>query len=1534
MGDISTVKVTFVDGLPFVVDKTVVITPEPQNGVPFNYDDPVANKRVGGMVNITARIRDDNGLKEFIWHGEDTTQFGATILSINPGAVAEYVKPLNAVQAGSLNASLYYMWLAGGTRTSVPFRGDNPPASLTWAAPALTHGGAAYADSSLKSKAYIDYEMSLTLDTRKVANKAGSLLNKAGTWTLSVLATDHTDFKMPANWTLQIDNYYPLGTYTGNGVAAGNSYQLQGLAWDTGAGVTVQGIKKVVAWFSRGPNFVPLNERDMGSGAAFKAAPGAITAAHGRTDANKDNPPSTATGNWNTNPINDGTSPILFPDLTYNRKYLADGTTPNPAYYKTNAANAKFISGIEIDRNEPTADNDGDGFLEGLADAGNNFQWYARIDTTKFLDGLLTVHYLVYDHAGNASYYSNTIFISNNPPKITSVDIGTDILGTGSTADPRGHRIVSANYGNTNVTVRNRQLSFTFTMQGDLGAKPFHYRFGYVSSRAPANANALKIGQIYAITAVGTVNWEAVGAPAGYGVGTTFMATDTTSFGVGTADLLTISNLKANNINSAAINDHVVTYTYTAGDFGTGSNQIPDATRNNAWFVLRVYNSLKIPMKPDMGAVEDGGTSQTGAGGVGVYSATGQFETWDQPFDVVRIGLNVANDDTIKPEVKLWDFNPGGETAGVNGLNGLGLAANGTAAQPPGSIDLTPNAAKSPNLLKGGLYNPRNNNRIIERSGHIEPRYAPSPGAGNVFIDGKHGSAVFLKDTLSGEVIVRGFAYDEQRLGAVYLRIDSPSTTGTEFKILQSDDSSSYNAARPGSRGLLVPVSGQPAFAYNQIGVEGHIVEWAYVWNTVNLPANFVAGDNVKIQVRVEDKRSAPNSSVARLHPNTGESTNGATILKGTNNGRHPLVLRNADGWRLDKASDMGYNRIAVTLAPYLNSLQRDASKGYSSLRSRQGWYSMSRGETVTAQGWNLKYPSGPTTVAFDTATGQVGAAVSTQTPTGITFTVPATAVSGNVILVANNVSTVNDRNDNRNPWNKDDYNLSVSGNELWIDDRAAHVWATDAGNGTNTADGNDRMQINGSETPTAPALTMAPRTGILWASWANTANAAVYMNNNQGAPGRIEILRNSGGGGQLTTTDIYFAEPQRSYAGEAVRPTMFYHSNRIYANVYSWWDAGGVKGYDPRGGGRFDTASAGEGHQYNVELVYHNKLNTQFEGSHRVVYRGDNIHVSYYDSKDKSIKYWFAKSGWQIGGGQYDGSHVVDSNGWKVPARHWINLDGGYDAEDINTPNPYPHRVRPSNSPVEGTWNFKRASMAGPWSSIDLQQSGNPVIAYFDQEHSTLRIAYANVAFNPQATDNNKVESATSGNFRVQYAMKSGDLNYNFAGEYVSMQIDQTNNDAHLAFFRSNSTQLIYLKLKWTGSSYEPYGPSIIVDEAGANGKWVDLVLDKNNRPWISYQDISRAGNFDGVKMAYYDPATYEKSGARSYDMNGVDKTGWETMNVPAIYKTSDGRTGIEVWPHRDTPASVTVTKTWAAAVGYTNPDFYRIAYYLKPRK
>ncbi len=1498
MGEIAVVKVTFVNGLPFVVSNSTIITPDPKNGKPFAYT--TNNQNIGGTFTITTRIRDDNGLKELTYHGENTTAWSTNIFSIvPPGGATNYAKPVTVVPAANLVSGTYYLVLEGPNRTNLPFKYDGTsasiPAGMVSASPALNEtGDTPYNDTAHTAgkKGYIEYELRLRFDSTTLMNKDQQLfVNRAGHYALSILATDHTDFKMPLELTLNIDNFFPLGTYTGNGVAVGASYQLQGLAWDTGAGVTVQGIKKVVAWFSRGEQFIPLNEKAMGSGAAFRAAGDPITVAMGRTDTNSGTAPALTT-------INGGGSTIKFPDLRYTRKYVDnDGVTPNSSYYNLNSP---YISGVEIDANEPTQDNDEDGFLEGMADAGTNYQWYGRIDTTKFYDGLLTVHYLVYDKAGNASYYSNTIFISNNPPKVTSVDIGTDVLNVGFTTDPRGHRTISANYGNTNFTVRNKQVSFKINISGDDGAKPFHYRFGYVTNRVSKPASALVTGKIYSIEAVGTVNWTAVGAPEGYGVGTTFMATDHTSFGAGSALELTISSLQANNTNA-----HEVTYNYTSSDFSA----IADTTiPNDAWFVLRVYNSLKIPMIPDDGYMANGGDGHLGPDNttpvysVGPYgNPDRRFNTWDQPYDVVRIGLNVANTDTVKPEVKLWDFNPGGEAAGAAG-----------AAQPPSSINLTPNAALSPNLLKGGLYNPKNHNRNIERSGHIEPRFAATQNS--YFIEGNYGSATFAKDTLSGEVILRGFAYDDQRLGTVYLSIN-----GVEFPILRSDDTTAYNAANPGSRGLLVPVSGQNASVYNQIDVAGHMAEWAYVWNTAALPAGLVAGDNVKVQVRVEDKRSSPNSSVTRLHPNTGEATNGSTILAGSNDGRYPLVLRNADGWRLDPAGDRGYNRIAVTLAPYLNSLQRDAGKGYNSLRSRQGWYSFSRGETIVAQGWNLKFPSANTTVTLDTATATVDAAVGAQTTTGITFTVPATAVSGNVKLLANGVPTVNDRNDNRNPWNREDYNLSVSGNDLWKDDRAAHIWQSDG------TVGSDYTQINGSSMPTDPAMTMAPLTGTLWAAWSNTSNMAVYMNSNTSAS-YINVLTNTGGGG-MENVDIYYAATQRSSGTNKDRPTMFFSSIRKYNNEWGVTRSGGIKGYDPDGSSPWENYySANDSKQYNVEHTYHNQINDQFKQP-RVVYRGDNMHVTYYDSKDKSMKYWFGRSGYRPSSGNYESNAVPGTvNGLTgVRTRHWVNLDGGDDAEDKDatsgTPAPLDRVRARTGGGAEGTNTFTRTSKTSLWSAIDLQKDGQPVIAYFDDYNARLRLAYADTAVNPQA-----------GQWKVQYALPDTDDNYHFSGEYVSMQIDQTNNDAHLAFFKSNTTQLVYIRLKWDGGKYVPYGKSVIVDEAGANGKWVDLTLDRTNRPWISYIDITRGGNFDGVKMAYYDPSKHEL-GEHSYDINGVEKTGWETMNVPALYKASDNRTGIEVWPHRDTPTTNTVTKPWSAAVGYANPDYYYIAYYIKPR-
>jgi hypothetical protein len=964
------------------------------------------------------------------------------------------------------------------------------------------------------------------------------------------------------------------------------------------------------------------------------------------------------------------------------------------------------------------------------------------------------------------------------------------------------------------------------------------------------NANALVAGEIYAIKEPGNVAWTAVGAPQEFGVNTTFVALGPTNVGTGTAYKLEMSLPRYENTN-----DKEISFSYQGTDFNT----ITDTANNDAWFVLKVYNSLRTPIKPDNGASGP------------AYNNAGPYEVLDQPFDVIRIGVNVANLDITKPRGKLWDLNPKGETLGT------------ASAAAPGGI--------GGNRDRGGLYNPNNTTKNVVRSGHIEPRFIAAGNANNSSFIEAGRNTNFTRDTVSGKVILRGYAFDEQRIGEVRIRFNDAAETDTanNFVILKADTSSAS-----ATKGLLIPAV-SAAYVYNDIDLEGHQAEWAYIWDTETLPTATQVGDNIKVQVIVKDLRPAgsagPNVSDIRRHPAlTGETAG----VAGTN-------------------SD--YSRIAVDIHPYISGFERDPNKklGYNTLRSKQGWYAFSRGETVAMTGFNLKTPSTNSTVTFYTTGADVNAAISgTQTVNRIVFTVPASAVGGYIRLTSgNSAPTVNDANNNLNSWNREDYNPAMPGNELWKDDRSAHIWQSDDDQSSST----NRGYFSQSTRPVDPSMTMDPANGTLWGAWAELSEQALYYNSNASST-RTTIMAYNGGG-TMDHTDIHMPYTKRTT--NPANPTVFYNSTRSYAGNFNYYDSGGMKGYDPNGGGRYDSAMASSSNgQYNAELVYHNKIIDQFTNP-RVVTRGNDIHLTYYDTKDKSIKYWYTKSGMATSGGEYNRtdnrtqSYSYNSVSLTLRGHRWANLDGGFDADD-----------KLGNDRVRQNGLSSSAS-AGEWSAIDLQKDGKPVVAYYDAEHQTVRIAYASVAVYPLA-------GPEANQWTVQYAMNAADPNYSFSGQYISMQIDQTNNAAHLAFFKSNSTDLIYLKLNWNSStnSYSPDGNSVIVDDVGAVGRWVDVSLDQTNQPWISYLDITRTNFYDGVKMAYYDPARFTENVS---DSNGVSQKGWETMAVPARYTIVENRTSIETWPGRDTPAGNTTTQFWKAAIGYTNNDYYRIAYYVKPK-
>ncbi|MBL8966622.1 MAG: hypothetical protein JNG85_06405, partial [Spirochaetaceae bacterium] len=119
-------------------------------------------------------------------------------------------------------------------------------------------------------------------------------------------------------------------------------------------------------------------------------------------------------------------------------------------------------------------------------------------------------------------------------------------------------------------------------------------------------------------------------------------------------------------------------------------------------------------------------------------------------------------------------------------------------------------------------------------------------------------------------------------------------------------------------------------------------------------------------------------------------------------------------------------------------------------------------------------------------------------------------------------------------------------------------------------------------------------------------------------------------------------------------------------------------------------------------------------------------------------------------------------------------------------------------------------------------------------------------------------------------------------------------------------------------GSAYT-FGPSVVIDSIGSVGVWADLSLDGLN-PVISYLDSSMVNTFDGVKLAYYDPALESVAGDVAGQPDSID--GWETMNAALGYEVESVRTSVE---------TDTGTNFWQAAVGYSSNDYFRIGYYVK---
>jgi hypothetical protein len=1097
-------------------------------------------------------------------------------------------------------------------------------------------------------------------------------------------------------------------------------------------------------------------------------------------------------------------------------------------------------------------------------------------------------------------------------------------------------------------------------------------------------------------------------------------------------------------------------------------------------------------------------------------------------FTILRVRVN--NNDRTPPFAQLYDINP--KTEGQDRQNIAGGSETVEQRRSLSPMFIGEEGTNS-NRTKGGLWNIAPKFGDVEKPGHIEPMSRTtgfgSAQTGNMYTTVQPGESAarnhslssaqmggaatkddatmqkpwadpegFLaRDTVSGRVVLRGYAEDDQRVHQIALEIG-----GTEVVILdfQPNADSGAGAGTTGNTasfespktGLLYVPDAQfengnrnnkpKVYFTDTIDAYRHRVEWAYIWDTETIPGgNNVVGNDINVRVIAYNRNPTNNTrktasdntpSPGTAHTNVGSLTRPNTSPE---NPGFPIGLNK-------------YNSINFNLRPYITGFLRNQTLFSHNERSRQGRYMFYREEVAVVKGFNLNTSAGNATSSMTingvavTGLGNVGTPsdFATQAVTAAMignrqryrqFTVPNNTTTGSgLVIYSFNQPAINTSNErgiettNRvaennepatapatarpnyiQPWNIE-YSPGIDGSQLWDDFIQVHIWS--GGNASGTDQGVFPKGTNLEVFD--PAMSIDPKTGTLWSS--HNEGGGGGANGNSFNTGSTKVGNNSGEGSfvsasfidPIINSDIYIS-PRRSGATVNENSTTGGNNFTVWTaysiigrsgTTGSWRDYGGVYVSGPQGAnaslsqgqglsGTTNNGFAGAGSlnarsQYLVESTGYNAgtntnvdvnwppgnvdLNSpsrnQFKTPHIVTWYGrgtntgdtgtdvEHIHVSYYDTKDKSLKYRYNRRGGpgnmaaDMGG---NANNAMNSNNMPYA---WTNLDGGLDLDDQNafnansngnwangtgggwytTPfsnftaaigqngrivnwNTENRRSAETNNQTDNATNKSKWIDAGEYNSIALTSNGYPVIAYFDKTNQKLKMAISNATVPIAASRWTIIENVipTTGTFSA-YAYGTG--------EYVSMKIDTTvtPNVVHIAAMNGASKNLVYIKgeLRYSaGANPTPTYTTTavqIVDSVGSVGRWCSLSLDSNGNPWISYQDEGYQGSRDGVKLAYYNDISYYKgSSADANKRAGADKTqwidadlynnnisGWEAMHIPTRSRVENARVGMENYPTRNYDkerdgARTTATKFWLGAVGFLGEGLFRAAYYVE---
>ena len=821
---------------------------------------------------------------------------------------------------------------------------------------------------------YFEYTITFNIDSTAIQ---GLGYGKTGYFTLDLQAYDNNRSPGPYNtngtYTLGVDNFYPTTEISTQYDAATGNFYVMGTArdYDSQSG-SIQTIERMLVYFEKNAAFYNPRGRSPGDTDSFYQ--GII-------------PPMTRRPNVRDMSLgNPGYEPNVadfadFPVLVHINKGGNIGEV-------WESPHAMVIDSQELGA---TTDTDGDGTFAEMWDGRVDRIWQARLDTTLFPDGPLTVHYVVMDQAGNATHYQKNIYIGNNRPMIREFNLGTDINGSGAVEGDEYTRnpltvtaIVHGKAGETisneiNTGFRIRNNRFNVKLNTLFGNTRKYYRVSYVdeSTRREAGPAAMVRGTVYTIIDDGNTDWTRYGAP-NRNIGTTFVAS-------GRADTSNVGEGKVVTYDYGVNDGTEVSGSFATHQIGTGDEAVitfnnfanmPDSAnkqydaagnmilKRDKRFIIKVYDTT-VPGNP-------------------------LNEEARQLAHAVLINVDFDNSDTRKPSIDLADF-------------GREFILRESSPGNSGDIPLMANNADRVSAPVSVYAK-----NIVANKGYVQ--YADHANSGDGY-----------RPSVSGMVIFKGKAADNGRIVKISAEIsgyDGGNGIGNAFNIAAWDAGSNALVSANGAHTIA-------AMGYDDTvewGFEaehpnltldyGHVCNWNFAWDTSTVTG--VVGNDVAITFTAHDAAGIESDPV----------TVSVNIV--------PYITE------------------IVTPLSGAYSVNPSAFN-----RSAQGAYPVREGDAITINGFNLaeSVSTKPAvTVGTDainanrvTVNGKNRVTVIIDNDnTADSQTNENTMVSGPLTVTlgtgAGTVASLNNRNDNGAEYNQEHNGLN---NNTLNDDRRLYVWRT-----------------------------------------------------------------------------------------------------------------------------------------------------------------------------------------------------------------------------------------------------------------------------------------------------------------------------------------------------------------------------------------------------------------------------------------------------------------------------------------------------------